>query len=67
MFEAKTVKCKAFRKWIAKDVIPSIRKTGGYVAPQIAGKDGYLLNLAQSMQLTNKVVQIVRATSRERV
>jgi len=57
MFEAKTVKCKAFRKWVTSDVLPSIRKTGGYVAPGIAGKDNYTLDLAKSMQLTNQVVQ----------
>lgn len=56
MFEAKTDKCKLFRKWVTSDVLPSIRRTGGYVAPGLAGKDGYLLDLAKSMQLTNTVV-----------
>ena len=31
MLEAKTDKCKSFRKWVTKEVLPSIRKTGGYV------------------------------------
>ena len=31
MFEAKTAKCKSFRKWVTSEVLPSIRKTGGYV------------------------------------
>ena len=57
MFEAKTVKCKTFRKWVTSEVLPSIRKTGGYVAPRIADKDNYILDLAKSMQLTNQVVQ----------
>lgn len=31
MLEAHTDKCKKFRKWITSDVLPTIRKTGGYV------------------------------------
>lgn len=31
MLEAKTEKCKPFRKWLVGEVLPSIRKTGGYV------------------------------------
>lgn len=31
MLEAKTEKCKSFRKWITNEVIPTIRKIGGYV------------------------------------
>lgn len=30
MLEARTDKCKPFRKWITTEVIPSIRKTGSY-------------------------------------
>ena len=30
MFEAKTEKCKDFRKWLSHDVLPSIRKYGIY-------------------------------------
>lgn len=31
MLEAKTEKCKSFRKWITNEVLPTIRKIGGYV------------------------------------
>ena len=31
MLEAKTEKCKSFRKWITHEVLPTIRKTGGYI------------------------------------
>lgn len=31
MLEMKTEKAKSFRKWVSTKVIPSIRKTGGYV------------------------------------
>lgn len=32
MLEARTDKCKPFRKWVVNDVLPTIRKTGGFVA-----------------------------------
>lgn len=31
MLEAHTDKCKGFRKWVTKEVIPSIRKHGAYI------------------------------------
>lgn len=31
MLEARTKKCKAFRKWVTKEVLPSIRKHGAYI------------------------------------
>ncbi|VFD49572.1 prophage antirepressor [Clostridioides difficile] len=30
MLEAKTEKCKPFKKWVTNEVLPSIRKTGSY-------------------------------------
>ena len=34
MLEMKTDKVKPFRKWLVNDVIPSIRKHGGYLTPE---------------------------------
>ena len=31
MLEARTEKCKAFRKWVTSEVLPTIRKTGGMI------------------------------------
>ena len=31
MLECKTEKCKPFKKWITHEVLPKIRKTGGYI------------------------------------
>lgn len=31
MLEAKAEKCKSFRKWVTNEILPTIRKTGGYV------------------------------------
>ena len=30
MLEARTDKCRKFRKWVTNEVLPSIRKTGNY-------------------------------------
>lgn len=56
-------KAKAFRQWVINEVLPSIRKTGGY---GIAGKDNVLINLyekvidlqSQVMVLQEKVSNI---------
>ena len=32
MLEARTDKCKPFRKWVTNEVLPTIRKTGCYIA-----------------------------------
>ena len=31
MLECKTEKCKPFRKWVTHEVLPQIRRTGGYI------------------------------------
>lgn len=33
MLEARTDKCRKFRKWVTNEVLPSIRKTGSYSVP----------------------------------
>lgn len=56
-------KAKPFRQWVINEVLPSIRKTGGY---GIAGKDNVLINLyekvidlqSQVMVLQEKVSNI---------
>ena len=35
MLEARTAKCKLFRKWIVEEVLPTINKTGGYIGTDI--------------------------------
>lgn len=46
MLEAKTEKCKSFRKWVTNDVLPTIRKTGGYVDNADKFTDNYFSNLS---------------------
>ena len=31
MLEARTDKCRSFRKWVVEEVLPSIRQNGGYI------------------------------------
>lgn len=47
MLEAKTDKCKSFRKWITTEVLPTIRKTGGYVDNSEKFVDNYFANLSK--------------------
>ncbi|MBY6934085.1 hypothetical protein FDB44_08565 [Clostridium botulinum] len=39
MLEARTDKCKSFRKWVTADVLPQIRTTGGYLPRSKAESD----------------------------
>jgi len=43
MFEARTDKCKSFRKWLSNEVLPSIRQNGAYVSETITDKQQELL------------------------
>lgn len=43
MFEARTDKCKSFRKWLSNEVLPSIRQNGAYVTENITDKQQELL------------------------
>jgi len=35
MLEARTEKCKSFRKWVTSEVLPSINRNGAYISPNI--------------------------------
>lgn len=62
MLEAKTAKCKSFRKWVTNEVLPKIRKTGGYVNNSTKFVDNYFSNfslgtrqlLLKELELKNK-------------
>ena len=67
MLEMKTDKVKPFRKWLTQEVLPTIRKTGGYVNDEDLFVNAYLpyadenvkqlfkLNLMTIRQLNNKI------------
>ncbi|MCM1508299.1 MAG: hypothetical protein NC177_14395 [Ruminococcus flavefaciens] len=39
MLEARTVKCRAFRKWITNEVLPTLNHTGSYTYRQLSFED----------------------------
>ena len=41
MLEARTEKCKPFRKWITSEVLPTMRKTGAYI---MEGREEEMIN-----------------------
>lgn len=48
---------KAFRKWITSEVIPSIRKTGGYGVPQMSQSE-LILKIAQNnLELERRIAE----------
>ena len=58
IFGSKLDSAKKFKKWVTSDVLPSIRKTGGYGAPQTIPEQIQLL--AQGNVELNKRVDEVR-------
>ncbi|CAM2079627.1 MAG: BRO family protein [uncultured Clostridium sp.] len=54
MLETKTEKCKSFRKWVTNEVLPTIRKSGGYVDNTNKFTDFYFSNLSQEVRETIK-------------
>ena len=47
MLEAKTDKCKSFRKWVTNEVLPTINRTGGYVNNTERFTENYFSNLSE--------------------
>lgn len=54
MLEAHTDKCKAFRKWITSEVLPSIRRTGGYIP--VTAQDDDLTIMARAHQILERTI-----------
>lgn len=51
-------KVKAFKRWVTHEVIPSIRKTGVYVAPQVDSK--MLYQIAQALEEKEKQIALMK-------
>lgn len=53
MLEARTDKCKPFRKWVVEEVLPLINKTGGYVekSQEELFVDNYLHGLSEETKI----------------
>ena len=54
MLEARTEKCRAFRKWVVTEVLPSIRKNDGYIRDQENMTEQQIIARADSM--TQKII-----------
>lgn len=50
-------KAKLFRQWVINEVLPSIRKTGGY---GISGKDNVLINLYEKVADLQSQVMVLQ-------
>ena len=58
MLEARTDKCRTFRKWVTSEVLPSIRKTGAYIT-QGSDTEQYISNLQNTVtELSLQLVEI---------
>lgn len=60
MLEARTEKCKSFRKWVTNVVLPTIRKTGGYVDNADKFTDNYFSNLSLEVRQAIKFELMTR-------
>ena len=48
IMQSRKPEAKAFKRWVTHEVLPSIRKTGQYGAPQISRKDQLFLDIIHS-------------------
>lgn len=55
ILESRKKEAKKFRKWITHDVLPSIRKTGGYISGQETMTDAELM--AKALLVANKQIE----------
>ena len=55
MLEAHTDKCKKFKKWITHEVLPQIRKTGGYIGNTEKMSDEEIL--AKALLVAQKTIE----------
>lgn len=54
MLEARTDKCKAFRKWVVTEVLPQIRATGGYIP--ISEEDSDLEIMSKAIMIAQRTI-----------
>lgn len=54
VLSSKLPKAREFKRWVTSEVLPSIRKTGGYIAGQESMSDSELM--AKALQVANKTL-----------
>ena len=58
---------KRFKHWVTSEILPSIRKTGGYMSKQMAEQvEINKMTLEMIQELTNTVKQLISATAAEK-
>jgi prophage antirepressor-like protein len=55
MLEARTEKCKSFRKWVTHEVLPQIRATGGFIP--IKEEDSEAEIMAKALLIAQKTIE----------
>lgn len=65
IFDSRKPEAKAFRKWVTSEVLPSIRKTGEYVAP--AKKDIDSKSLFQKMRVASWTAKFLNLNEASRL
>ena len=55
MLEMRTEKCRRFKKWLSNDVLPQIRKTGGYIP--ISENDTESEIMAKALVIAHKTIE----------
>lgn len=67
MLEARTEKCKTFRKWVTDEVLPQIRKTGGYIPTNEEDDDATIM--AKALMVAQRTIEkkdeLLKATVKE--
>lgn len=61
ILDSRKPEAKAFRKWVTSEVLPSIRKTGGYIATAVEMSDAEILAkavLVAQMTIANRETRI---------
>lgn len=64
MLEARTEKCKPFRKWVTSEVLPTLRKTGTYsLSNNLPIEVNQMLNCINEQQ--NQIDQLIESTKEQ--
>ena len=67
IFSSKLPSAKRFKHWVTSEILPSIRKTGGYMSEQMAEQvEINKMTLEMIQELTNTVKQLISATAAEK-
>lgn len=66
ILKSRKPEAKAFKKWVTSEVLPSIRKHGGYLAPAVAQEDTESPEafMARAVLMANETIQKLQARTK---